>query len=235
MKRLCLYVFFAAFFLNMPAGIAQHPEQAAREAYFLQAHKFSNIFSGRIPESYPITFTVSYYLYSTRFIEGSLYYGGQYYPKLLLNINAHKDELYVLSPDYRTMVLLDPGLVQDLKIGVEDFVYYARGNQWGLPAGYYEVLQQAPLCLLKHTKRNYLEEVDRSTRVIDRYFEAVERYYLIKDGVVYPLTGRKSLLKTLSDHKRELSRWTAQRKLKDDAEGFYRQSVAYYVSLLKQD
>ena len=122
-------------------------------------------------------------------------------------------------------------------MGEEHFVYYARGNPQGLPAGYYEVIRDTPFSLLKHTRQKYIERVDQTAVSLLRYFETMEHYYLIKDDVVYPLTGRKSLLRALPDQKRALSRWISQQglRIKGQAEKFYAQSVNYYVSLLKQD
>ena len=94
-----LCALFAVFLLNMPVALAQRPGQAVREAYLSQSQSLSNIYNGRVAEIYPNTFSGSYYLYSRLFIEGSLFYNGKYYHKVELNINAHKDELYILSPD----------------------------------------------------------------------------------------------------------------------------------------
>jgi|GEM_PF-2491306 hypothetical protein len=237
MKSLCPYMLFAVFFLNIPEGLAQDSYASARETYMEQAHNFSSIFSGRTAEPYPNIFTGSYYQYSRGFIEGSLYYKGQYYDRVELNINAQKDELHILSPDRSYAVVLDPVLVSGLRLGGERYTYYARDNQWKLPKGYYVILREAPFCLLKQVKKRYQERVDMTERVMHRSFEPEEYYYLIKDGLAYPLTGRKSLLAALGNHQRTLSRWISQRglRIKDDAEGFYTQSVDCYISLLKQD
>ena len=237
MKCLRPYMLLAAFLLSMSTGFAQSSGKPASEASLVQAHTFSNIFSGRDAEPYPNTFTGSYYLYSSQFIEGSLYYGGKYYNKVDLNINAQKEDLHILSPDKSYAVILDPALVSGLKIGERDFVYYARDNQWGLPMGYYEIVRDTPLCLLKHIRKRYRESVDMLERTMQKYFEPVEQYYLIKAGAIFPLTGRKSLLKVLGDHRKALSRWGPQRAIsvKENPEGFYTLCIDYYVSLLKQD
>jgi len=233
MKRLYLYVSFAAFLLSMSVGFAQHLDQAAREDFIFQASEFSKLFAGRIAEEYPNVYTETYYIYSRRFIEGSLCYEGKRYQNVFLNINAEKQQLYALAPDKRHAVVLDPLLVSELVLDGEVFVYFAQGVQPGLSAGFYSVLWDGGWRLLKYVRKKYREYVDTQIRELVRTFEVSTQYYLIKDGKIHSLSGRKSLIKALGSHKRELTRWSApvSASFKESPDDAYVQYLRYYASL----
>jgi len=233
MKHLWLYIFSVAFFLNIPAVIAQSSNQSARGAYISKADQFLDIFTGRIPEEYPNIYTGTYYLLSRQFIEGSLYYNEKYYDKLWLNINADRQLLYVLAPDKKRTVVLDPLLVSELWLGEEKFVYYASGAQPGLSVGFYSVLWDGKLRLLKYTRKRYIERINNQQMELIRNFEVSTQYYLLKDGRAHSISGRRDIIKALGSHKRELSRWAAQAPVdfRANPEYAYTQCLYYYVSL----
>ena len=233
MRNLNLFAFCLALVCNMPEGYAQTAEQAAREDFYNYADRFANVFVGRIPNSYPSTFTGTYFMESPTFVEGSLSYNGRHYNRVLLNINAHKDLLYCLFPEGGYAIILDANLVEDLVIGGERFVYYAANRQAKLAAGYYALLHDGSVRLLKHTKQQYIENADIHRLVLDKKFDAIVRYYLIKDGQLYTITGRSSLLSALSERRRELSRWTPPVDFREDPTAAYKSYVSYYESLIK--
>jgi hypothetical protein len=231
------YALTLAFLITPLSAGAQTVDPTALEVFASQASGYAHIFNGRIPEKYPNVFKGTYYLYSPQFIEGSLCYNGKYYENMWMNINAHKQELYLLSPDRRQYVLLDPELVSELWLGEEAFVYYGQNAQAGLAKGFYELLADGSCRLLKHTRTTYIERVNTQQMVLDKFFEASEQFFLVKDGRVYPIKNRNGLFKALGSHKRELTRWAAQAPsiFRDQPEEAYIQCVRYYEYLLSQE
>ena len=234
MRRLHSYVLSLVLVcLSMPAGHAQTTEQDARKTFYAYADKFANIFVGRMPESYPAGYNGSYFLESHNFTEGSLSYNGRYYSNVMLNINAHKDQLYCLFSEGGYSIVLDSDLVEDLVIGGKRFEYYAPNQQAGLAAGYYAILHEGSVRLLQHTGKKYVEESDIHFLILDKRFDTDVRYYLIKDEQAFVLTGRSRLLSILSDRRRELSRWNPPKDIKESPAEAYMSYIGYYESLIK--
>jgi hypothetical protein len=243
MNRLKFITFFPLLVFGcLHAQTEIFVDQCAQRDFQAESGFFSLLHTGRVPDLYPPgSYNDSPFLYSSEFIQGSLSYDGRVYERLLLNLNAHKDQLYILSPNKYNpgqMIEIDPLFIDFFLLKGEKFIYYAPESASSVLPGYYALLYEGSVMqLLHHTAKSYFERLDQKYQPI-RFFASKHTYILIYNGSPYRLTGKKSLLKWMDKYPKEVRKFIRNEKLQfntseDNLGNDYARCVAFYESLIR--
>lgn len=239
-----------------------------------EAEELSNLYRGVAPVQYRFRYTGSCFAYSDEFERGFIIYNGRIYRNVLLNLNCHTDELVVKIEKSGILVKLNKDFVDCFSLGKRVFVNLGRvpagntdvmgiasvsgyGNIEGaqereidklLPSGYYEVIYDGELKLLKKIKKVYSERINQSVNVdtgsqIDRYFTTSTSYYLMRDkklgrqdsGIRKEIVGVKrkaSLYSSIRENKNEVRQQVRKLNLpKNNKDLIYKSILEYAESL----
>ena len=183
--------------------------------YMNSVSEYATVFSGNREK--PLGFTTRNHSYfkEQNFVTGRLSYCGITYPEVQLRWDLYKDELVVLSPSNYGITL------RSEHIDFAEFhgyhVYYLRSDSLlGCPpAGNYILLYSGGCTVIE--KLSYQLYTEHSTS--EYYFALATKFYLKKDGIYHKVTSRKSLLKVLHTHRRDLKRFIRVNELRFKKDG----------------
>ena len=173
------------------------------------------IFRGPEAVKYQFKYQGTPYAYTEAFSLGSLVYNGVKYEGVELNLNAHKDELHLKITSSGIVLELDKNIVGEFAIGKRQFVALVGENAVeGLPHGYYQLLYKGSDILLKKNIRTFHERLQTSGDGVFRYFDQSNKYFLIKDGKVYPIGRNKDFAKVYKESKKEIKGFIRHNRMK---------------------
>lgn len=191
--------------------------------YLQRAGLNAAIFRGPEAVKYQFRYQGTPYAYTETFSLGWLVYNGVKYEGVELNLNAHRDELHLKITSSGIVLELDKDIVGDFVIGSRKFLTLAGKNAVeGLPEGYYQVLYKGGATLLKKNIRTFHERLQSSGNGVFRYFDQSNRYYLLKDGQVYPVVRNKDFARIYKENKKAVK-------------GFIRQNRMRFVEMEEKD
>jgi len=244
--KIFIPTFFVTFFISVVMLFGQEQisaDQRARTDYFKESGPFSILYTGRIPDVYPnLPFKEPPFLYSYDFIIGNLSYNGRLYENVFLNLNVHKNQLYVSQTEkanQQQIIELDPLLVDFFTFKKEKFIYYnVQEYKAVAPPGYYAYLLEGEFSLLRNTSKTFNEKLDKETQKVVYNFIPKETYILIHNGIPYKLTGKKSLLTLLNKHPKEMRTFIRNARLRFNTSSpeigdSYLLYVTYYETINK--
>ncbi|MFY9364107.1 MAG: hypothetical protein WAP18_03285 [Bacteroidales bacterium] len=217
-RPLFIKIFFAALCFSFSLS-AQNTIPVVTH-YMQQSGGYAPLYNGQIPPAYKMLFEGTYYLESEEYQEGTVVYNGKFYTGLLLNLNAHLDELYIRMSGYYTSSILLKKLVTSFTLGDKEFVHITKEDQPSVPKeGFYRVLYAGTaLTVLKKTNKLLSSVSAASDMKASHSFSESHYYYLLKDGIFYPVTRKASLLRALQDQRGPLNRFIRENKLKFTSE-----------------
>ena len=211
-----------------------HPESLVRVSaagYLDSVAGWATLYYGTLQEPYGFISTNHPYFKDARYTKGELYYGGAYYPEVLLRWDMNRDELIAFSPDNHNIVC-SPDKTEEASLHGYRVVYLKRDSLSNSPpSGYYLRLYAdrctilaKPAALLQ--KRSYHQH-------LENYFIVTTKYYVIKEGAYFPVKNKNALLKALGDYHRELNRLIREKGLsfRRDAETLLVEAVKEYEKL----
>ncbi len=167
----------------------------------------ATVYRGPEAVKYPFRYEGTPYAYSEKFLSGSLVYNGVEYKGLLLNLNAHRDELHLKVPSAGIVLELDKNLVGSFSFGNRMFVgLVGAGAVDGLNEGFYQVLYSGKDKLLKKNVKSFHERLQNSgnSKGVFRFFDPADRYYAIKDGVPVQVSKVKHFSKVYREKKKAI-------------------------------
>ena len=183
---------------------------SAAMAYFRTVNSYSPLYYGTEYEGYPRT-TNHPYLIDDQYTKARLSYQHVVYPEVLLRLDLNRNELIVLSPGFRNIVL-HSGYVDFAELYGKHIIYFQKDSLSGCPpSGYYILLYSGNHTLLE--KRNAQLWKNANSNILERYFVLKTHYYLYKDGAYYAIKNKRGLLKVLHPYKKELKRFISSHRL----------------------
>jgi len=195
---------------------------------FLQvAGNQSAIYYGRLQEGHPRTKNQPY-LKDDQYVKARLSYHRVIYPEAMLRLDLNRDELIILSPDYRHIVLF-PENVDFADMHGLRIINFKRDSLPGCPpAGYYYLLHSGKCKVLE--KQTAMLMLDNTHQY---YFSVDTKFYLYRNGSYTIIRNKRGLLKTLQPYKKELKRFISAHQLlyRRDAAKFITQTVIEYEKL----
>lgn len=222
----CFLLFFLLF---IPGFLAA--QDVSDYSYFMgQSGMKSNVYRGEIAFRYPFKYEGTYYAYQEEYEKGDVVYNQKTYSGLLLNLNSHIDELCVQAYDEIVATYLKKELVSSFTLGNKEFVHLT------LPEynGYFQVLYRGDVIIYKKIKKNYMEEVDQSVlgsnMMLERVFNPINKYYLVRDNVFYSIDTKRQFLQCFSNtaEKRSAKRFLSTRGVS------FRKDKDLYIDLFMQ-
>lgn len=181
--------------------------------YLIDASAAATLYYGVEYEGYPQVKNPPYLIKATC-SKARLSYRNVLYPEVCLRLDLWKDELTVLSPDSRYIVLF-PEDVEFAEILDKHVIYHTKDAFPNSPStGYYILLHDGACKVLEKQYANIIQR-DKTVRtewtVLD--FNIKTRYYLFKDGVYYAVKNKNTLLNTLYPYKKELKQFISSNRL----------------------
>jgi hypothetical protein len=205
-------------FISIQASVSQ---SVTADTSFVSAsinnavNQYAEKFEGEIPlyngtaySDYNALVDEHPYFLSNDWIEGAIRYDNDTYEKIALQFDIRSPEKVVIEhATSGQKVQLINERISFFTLGSHRFIRLEKHetDQFKGAAGFYEVLVPGqPVTLFaKHVKT--LQKRFSSYLVVAE-FETITKYYFRKDGRYYPVKGKKSVMKVLSDEKNELRR-----------------------------
>lgn len=210
MKRLFLILLWGVFLTHSVFLYSQEKYDYLQEAGLNAA-----IFRGPEVVKYQFRYQGTPYAYTETFYAGSIVYNGVKYEGVELNLNAHRDELHLRIPSSGIVLELDKTITGNFTIGRHIFVNLMGDDAVaGLQQGYYQVLYRGNDTLLKKNIRTFHERLQTSGKGVFRYFDKSDKYYLLKDGEVFPITWNKDIARAYKENKKEIKAFIKRNKVK---------------------
>jgi len=225
-----LLAFWCGCLFAQDVGRQQFIDGAAN-SYLRTANIQSPLYYGKEQESYPPASNHPYFVDWT-FAKARLSYSGVIYPEALLRLDINRDELIVVSPDYRQIVLF-PENVDFAMLHGRHIIYFRSYGLPGSPSpGYYFLLYSGNCFVMEKQTAALILANDVGSRA-RYYFTFNTKYYLYKDGVYYNIRSQQGLLKALSPYKKELKRFISVSRLdfRTNPKEFLTRTVKEYENL----
>ena len=195
--------------------------------YLRFAGNQSAIYYGNLQDGHPRA-TNQPYLKDEQYAKARLSYHRVIYPEAMLRLDLSRDELIILSPDHRHIVLFPENVGYADLHGLR-IIYFQRDSLPGCPpAGYYYLLHSGKCKVLE--KQTAMMMLDNSQQY---YYSVDTKFYLYHKGSYSIIRNKRGLLKALQPYKKELKRFISSHQLlyRRDAEKFITQTVIEYEKL----
>jgi hypothetical protein len=153
------------------------------------------------------------FLFSKEFLPGSLTINGNFYQNILINYDIYNDE--ILTPkNHGNIVQLNKEMVDSFTLVSGGVIYrFVNTQEDSLPEikGYANELYRGKCILFV----KYKKEIQQLA-VDDKYdlFYQTFRIYLLKEGKINQITGKKGLLKLLQDEKNQVKSYMKKNRLR---------------------
>jgi len=192
------------------------------------------LFSGNRQQPLKVHTLNHQYFKDEDFVTGRLSYGGVVYPEVWLRWDLYKDELMILSPVNYSIVLQNDHIDFAELHGYRIFYLHSDGLPGCPPAGNYILLFSGNHLLIE----KLINELNLKDNIGSEayYFILSTRFYLQKNGVYHKIKSRRTLLKALDTHRKELRQFIRANRLeyKRDAETMVLEIVKKHEHLSRQ-
>ena len=207
-------------------------------AYMDVASAQAAIFSGNRQKPLTQMLLNHQYFKNQDFVNGRLSYNGVVYPDVSLRWDLYRDELIIFSPTNYNIVLTSNNIDFAEIHGYHIFYLHPDSVAGYPPAGNYIRLYSGDdYLLLEKLTHNLYRDKNVQRGRFAYYFDLTTHFYLQKNGTYYKISNRRSLLKTLSTHRKELRRFINARNMryKDDAEKMVLEVVKEHEKLSRYE
>lgn len=170
----------------------------------LQAQESSALYRGKSPASYPFKYNGHLFWESRDYSVGSVRYNGKTYDGILLNIDAYKQEVQILSPGTQNAIILYRDQVAWVSFNGNLYVNLQYLGFKGAAAGFFELLTDGREPAL-HQVRKYNSSSTRNQNrygigyfdpgydeSLVHYWRKEESYYVLSGGELQKISMRKA-------------------------------------------
>ena len=173
---------------------AQQNEKAAAE--------FAGIFRGKLPNVYPFKYNGTYYWEGKDFREGSVLYNGKLYEHIQMNVDAVDGNLEVRAVERTSPVVVHRDQVAWFTMGEKLFVNLQYLGWPEVPEGFYEVVRDGTVPLLRQVRKNLrfdnsgtgLVRTGDANDIVDGtvpyFFQREETLYMLENGILRKIRQR---------------------------------------------
>src|SRR5258706_2988946 len=186
----------------------------AQHIYYLQRGEESAIYNGINHEGYSSSIEGHAYFQSSDWQKGSVVYDHVLYENIVMKYDLLKDQLIVSSKDRGGLSIgLFSPRVGEFSFSTFHFIRIdTPGEKSFLSPGFYQQLVQGKLTVLVKRTKGISEKISGTT--LTQKFEETAKYYLLKDGISYPVKNKKDILTAVKDLKKEVQQFLSGKKLK---------------------
>ena len=197
MKRKVYYIIIVSLSISF---YATAQSEVGYRSFVDKIESPSIIKTGTLPIAYYTIREGSFYIQSDEYKKGSIKYNGKMYYDLLLNINAHLDELYIKDVSNPNSLVLTKDLIEYFYIDNRFYKNFRTAQM----SGFYEVMVDGDISLYKKVQKVFYERiVDMS---MSREFNESVSYFIVDGDNIIKLSNPKKILNLYKSHKRMIKR-----------------------------
>jgi hypothetical protein len=206
------------------SGVADHDSVPGKQL----------LFNGRIWISLYSNVSGNEFLITRDWLNGEVEINDITFKNVPLRYDICNDELLSIV-NQGTVIRLNKELVKGFMLPVENkkMVFENFGTGPGNPVkGYGQVLYRGNICLIEKQKK-LIKELAIQNKYDEFYQE--QSLYILKNGIFYKITGRRDMLKVLSDKEAQLKGFLHDKKIrvrKRVPESFL-PAIIFYDNLIK--
>lgn len=132
--------------------------QSLPEEYMQQAGQNAVLYRGPLPQILPFRYNGSIFAFQETFTRCNLWYNHKFYPNVLLNLDAYRDELYIRIPDKLVTLVLEKKAVETFILEEKEFINILPETPYkNLMPGFYQVVYNGKDKLFKKIRQIYSE------------------------------------------------------------------------------
>lgn len=146
------------------------------------------------------------YLYDD-VMTGGIKYNGQVYENIPLQYDLEKDQVITSYP-YGSTVQLIRSNVEYFDIEGHRFV---RLDYDKVAEGFYDLLYDGKMKFYARREKQRVSRIYGNQA--ETYFDELVKHLILKDGVFYPVRGKRSVMALMKDRKKELKRALREKKM----------------------
>jgi hypothetical protein len=193
------------------------------------------LYNGKEYQDYPLPFDEGHpYFIKTDWSKGTVDYDGNTYGDVSILYNTVTDEVIILASNKVLKIQLIKEKVEGFSLSGHSFLNLSRDSLLSadMTAGFYDVLTKDKISLLARRTKNIQTY---ATHKLELKVFKKDHFYLKKNNAYFPIHTKKSLLKQLSDKKKEIQQYIKQNKLRfrKDPENVMVKITEYYNQLTK--
>ncbi len=165
---------------------------------------------------YPFTIDEGHpFFESKNFDTGSVFYNNILYEKVPLLYDIIKRELLIRDPSRINIIRLNAENIKWFSIFGHTFIRIIKDSASGSPlnTGFYDILYKGNTSLYKKASKLFKENTS-SFQGINKYVVENDEYFIKKEDEYFKIKNKKSLMKILSDKKKEVGQFMNKNKLK---------------------
>lgn len=220
--------------LQDTAFLAQARSQAV-SLYDAAMNRQYMLYNGSEYNPFPEPYEGHHYFGSEYWEDGSVKYYGERYDAIPMQYDLLNDVLIIEHYDqngYMAEVVLHSEKVDYFELLDHTFVRLSpdTAQVLGVRSGFYDLLYDGQHKILCKRRKMVKERIESGALRVS--FLERENFYLVKDGRVFPLKNKGSVLKVLSDKRRALNQYVRS-EVRDyrNKEKLFVDLVRYYDSL----
>lgn len=221
MKRILLLALLLTGFFPLAAQ-----DYAEYYKYAEEAREMSMLFRGKQGMTYQFPHNGTYFWYGREFKKGDVFYNGKLYRDILVNVNAHRQELLVKQSESLLPVLADADYVEWFTMEGALFVNLALRGRDDVQPGFYQVLYEGDSSLYKRVDKIIRKDSQNrngvgigyydpryNEKILD-YFANREVYYFDNDGRFEPVKKLRGIVSAFPDRSKVLKKYIKSAGLK---------------------
>lgn len=205
-------------------GLAQ---QEAIDKYLNTAGDNAFIYNGELEDIYGSSIYLNRpYLDSDEYFPGKIEYDHRTYGNLKLRFNLFKEQLVVLSPQYRIGMNLDMRKISEFTIGSRTFVS-CKEMPVGIPEeGFMQLLFNGQQVKLLVKKKCIFKASEVHNNISYSSFRFKDKYYVWANGTYHSISSKSLLYKLFPQYKKSLKHFVKGQYLN------FRENYEYSLYLL---
>lgn len=186
--------------------------EVARNVHIEKTKKQSPLYNGTQYSIYNPTEEEHPYFLSDDWIDGTIVYSGEQFDNISLMYDISLDK--VIAEHFAGAALeMITAKVTTFTLNGHVFRRFKKSDdqRQSIKDGFYEVLYDGQTKILKRHVKVFTQMI-RDRAVVNDY-EEKRYFYVVKNNAFYQVSSRGSLIKILSDRKRELRRYSRENRL----------------------
>jgi hypothetical protein len=194
------------------------------------------LYNGRVWRNLYYKVQGDQFLYSKEFLTGSVTMNGKSFNNISLRYDICNDEIMIIT-DRGIVLQLNKEMVDIFSIDYEKQLHLFRrieADSSNSLNGYVNVLYSGYTALYV----KYKKEVTRiSQGKMYDIFITLQQVYALKDGIIYPVNGKRSIINLLNDNKQQIRNYIKTNKIRVSKKipESYVPVLKFYDSLRRQN
>jgi hypothetical protein len=171
----------------------------------------AEIYNGKMHMSYLPALSGTAYFLDGEWQLGDIMYHDIYYPSVWLKYDLVQKEVIMQHSNGVSSVILFTPRVQHFSILGKKFINVKETDSIRLPAGIYQQVEKGIMSFYINRSKYLVEDV--TANGIERSFFEKDKYYMVKEGVVFKIENRRDLWTMVKDKKSSIRTYLIKKGL----------------------